>query len=373
MEDRSETVVFFGDFDYSYPRERLFDRGLRAQGVEVRECRYKPERTLIGWKRLVYLVPAYFTLLLQFRQVVREESDIQYVLAMRNNHLQLPLVKALTLWYGIPLIFDAFDSNYHGALLKGQSNLRSRWLWFLEFVGLRIPDLLIATTPEFACLYVETYHVSMDCFVIIPPGADEERFHPFKKRAVETDESDADPDEEPFRVVYWGHFHRHHGVGTILDAAARLDEDIRVELIGDGLARSALQTRAEEDGIDNVEFPGRASDEELQRRIDAADVCLGIFSDHLLAKCSITNKMCEALAMRKLVVTRHLPPGIDLRSGEHLLTVPPESPEELATTIMEIRDDEELHEGIAAGGYEYFQEHLGERAIGRRLAALPET
>lgn len=360
--DSSQTVIFFGDFDYSYPRERTFKRGLLTQGVQIRECRFRRDRTLIGWRKIALLLPAYFVLTVKAARIFRAEDDIDYVLAMRNNQLLLPLAKLVAILARRPLVFDAFDSNFHSAKLKNRRYARAVMLWVLEYMSLRIPNRLIATTAEFAQLYADTYGVSTETFTIVPPGADEEVFP--------TAERNATSDDGPLQVTYWGNFHAHHGVETIVDSAQLLDSTVQITLIGDGLRRTALERTATRQNIANVEFIGRVADDELVRLLKSTDVCLGIFSDHRLARCSITNKVCEALSMGKPVVTRTLPQSVGLRSGEHLLTVEPESPDDLASALVRLRDDVELRNVLARNGNAYFADHLSERAIGRRLADL---
>lgn len=350
-------ICFFGDYDYSYPRERILKRGLEKNEVEVIECQLSDSRKLIGWKKILYLVPSYFNLWRKFRKI--EEKDVVSIIVPRNNHLLLPLARYLARVANSKLIYDAFDPLYFTAEMKGKSKFKQKILFYIEKLSLTLPDYLLVETEGFADLYSETFSIPKEKFIIVPAGADEEIFYPqknVKKR-------------NKFTVLYWGGFHPHHGVETIIRAAEKLTDydDIEFVLVGKGMEYQKMVSLSDELGLDNVVFKGRVSNSELVELIASSDVCLGIFSKYELALCSITNKVLEALAMKNAVITEKSPLIKIFSHRNNIYLVSPDSPEELAKAIMEVKRDSNLRIKISNNGYYFFKTHFSDEKLAKRL------
>jgi len=84
---------------------------------------------------------------------------------------------------------------------------------------------------------------------------------------------------------------------------------------------------------------GMLSHAELRRRTLAADVCLGVFGTSAKAARVVPNKVYDALACGRPVVTADTPAAREvLRDGEEALLVPAGSAEALAAAIERLRD-----------------------------------
>ena len=77
-----------------------------------------------------------------------------------------------------------------------------------------------------------------------------------------------------FNVIYGGNVGAAQGLGVALDAAKLLRESPQVQfvIIGDGVEREALETRASEQGLDNVRFLGSRPPDQMARYFAFADV-----------------------------------------------------------------------------------------------------
>jgi len=173
------------------------------------------------------------------------------------------------------------------------------------------------------------YSITPDRFVRIPPAADEDRFYPrdAPKRAV-------------FTALYWGNFLPHHGVDVMLDAAAILKKESSIEFVflGAGPYKAIAEAYAAEQSLFDVRFEGFVNQPELHEWIGRSHVCLGVFSEDVRALASITNKVCEAAASGKAIITEDSPP-IHQRftEQESIITVPPGSPDALAVTLESLQ------------------------------------
>ena len=358
-------VCFFGDFDPDYPREAVVRRALRRAGATVFECNCAIKHSAKGrGGGLLYVPRAYRALLLRSSQY---RDRITHFYVPHNNHTIVPLAWLLARKNGAAVIVDAFDPAFQIALLHGRGEMEARLRSWTERVALSMADRVLVTTDEFRVLYTEMHGLNPARIRVIPPGADEMKFRARDRLGLRDD---------GFSVLYWGRFHRHHGVRTIIQAAELLTghDGIRFDLVGDGLEADGARRLASELNLGNVRFHGFTGDEELVDSIERADVCLGLLSQHVCAQCSITNKVSEALAMGKAVITAESPATKRVFSHrQHAYLVQPENPRALAEAILELQADEQLRERLGREGKQLYTDQLSEQAIARLLARVLAT
>ncbi len=107
---------------------------------------------------------------------------------------------------------------------------------------------------------------------------------------------------------------------------------------------------------------------ELPAIIRTADICLGIFGDTDKTTRVIPNKVYEAIAMKKPVISADTPAIRELFTDrENILLCRRADPEDLMAKILELCHDARLRERIAEGGYQLFQERLTSRILGKGL------
>jgi len=94
---------------------------------------------------------------------------------------------------------------------------------------------------------------------------------------------------------------------------------------------------------------------------------LGNFGDTPLAPLVISNKVYEALAMRKPVITSDMPANREFfREGEAVL-IPLVNPEALANAILMLKNNPVIREQIAQKGHERFLESASTKVLGQEL------
>lgn len=154
----------------------------------------------------------------------------------------------------------------------------------------------------------------------------------------------AAPDRHPALVVYTGTLGKMDDCGQIVSAAEALQRrgrrDIRIAVLGDGMERPALERRAADLGLTNLEFRGLVTKAEVVRWLHRASCAIVTFGPAPVLGTVSPNKVFDALAAGVPIVQttqgwlRHL-----LEREACGLTVPHGAAAALADAIERIVDD----------------------------------
>jgi glycosyltransferase involved in cell wall biosynthesis len=160
----------------------------------------------------------------------------------------------------------------------------------------------------------------------------------------------------------------YEGLDTLVAAVADLRAagvPIRLLVVGDGVARPALERRARALGA-AVTFTGRVPASEVRRHHAALDVFVVPRRDERVCRLVTPLKPVEAMASGLPVVASDLPALSELVRHEHTgLLVPPERPDALAAALRRLVEDPRLRSSLGAAG----RAHVAERRTWTRVAA----
>jgi glycosyltransferase involved in cell wall biosynthesis len=279
------------------------------------------------------------------------------------------LARLLTWLRRKPLVWDIFMSIYLIAVERGLHQHSRLTVWAIrqiERFACRLPDRLILDTTEYVEWFGRTHGVKSDRFRLVPTGADDRVFQP-----LETPQ----PDPRFFTILYYGSFTPNHGVPVMIEAARLVGDDpnIRFVLIGNGPEKDRVQALAQHYRLTNVAFIAWVDQAELTRHIARADVCLGVFGVTPQSMMTVQNKIYEALAMRKPVITGNSATiRASFQNEEHLVLVSRTDPRELADAIRHLQREPETRQAIACKGYQRFGESFATQKIGERTRSYLE-
>lgn len=171
-------------------------------------------------------------------------------------------------------------------------------------------------------------------------------------------------------VGFWGKFIPLQGVPVIVRAAKILaaEKGIFFELIGSGQTFQESSELAKQLGLTNLEFTGLLAFEDLPARLKNFDVGLGIFGATPKTQRVIPNKIYEALALAKPVITAATPAIEELFTDrQNILLCQTADPADLAAKILLLKNDPVLRQSIAHSGYRLYQEQCRPAVIGKQL------
>jgi glycosyltransferase involved in cell wall biosynthesis len=171
------------------------------------------------------------------------------------------------------------------------------------------------------------------------------------------------PAHEPLIVGTAAILEHRKGVDVLLDAVARVDAPVRVEIFGDGSLRGALEQQARTLGVD-VTFHGRVDD--VRARLEGLDVFVLPSRDE-----NLPMALLEAMAAAVPPVATGVGGVPELIVDGHSgLLVAVDDPDALAAAIASLARDPERRERIARQAAQRVANEFEAKALGRRMVAL---
>jgi glycosyltransferase involved in cell wall biosynthesis len=349
-------VCYLGAYDPDYPRNLILRRGLAHHSVEVVECRVSAR--LNTRQRAAALAP-------QFRAVA-DQCDV-IILAEFNQTLAW-FAGAMARRYRKGLVVDAFTPVYDSAVydraVVHPRTLAAWRYWFADYLTLHPPLFwpytVIADTNQHRQYYIQAFGGRPGTISVIPVGASREWFE-----AESTPRGDGN-----VLVLFYGTYIPLHGIDTILNTAhlLRAQPHIRFELIGRGQTYAAMQALATELRLENVSFLESVPPAQLPGLVARADICLGIFGTTDKAQRVVPNKVYQALALGKAVISADTPALRDaFNPGEHLIATPPGDARALADAIAALAADPDRRRQLGAAGRTRMAAEFSEAILGPRL------
>jgi len=178
-------------------------------------------------------------------------------------------------------------------------------------------------------------------------------------------------ESEAFRIVYAGAHGMWNGLEQILDAAAILRDQSRIEFlfIGDGERRDALIERAQTEGLDHVRFLGPVPKREAFRLLQEASASIIVTWDHPFQKMILANKLFDYLAAGRPTIVAAVGEMEELvREADAGIVVPPGRPDLLADAILRLaRLAPEDRQRLGENGRRYVIKHCQRRHLADRI------
>lgn len=344
-------VLYFGTYDPEYSRNRVLIDGLRDNGVGVIECRDDS----LGLKK-------FWKLFLKFARI---KSDYDAVVIGFFGPLMVTFAKLIT---RKPVIFDPlvflYDTNVMDRKVVRPGTFRAFYYWFLDWLNLRLADMILLDTEEHIKYASKEFSVRTDKFKKLFIGTREDVYHLMEKSS----------EAKNFLVEFHGFFNTLQGVEFIIHAAKKLEshEDIKFIIIGGGKDKIKHFKLAEDLKIRNIEFIGLMDKKELALKIAKADICLGIFGTSDKARRVIPNKVYECVSMKKPVISADTPAIRELFTDDDLTLVKIADAEAIAAAILKLKGNRELREKLANNAYEKLVSNASAKILGLKFKEMIE-
>lgn len=185
----------------------------------------------------------------------------------------------------------------------------------------------------------------------------------------------APPADGPFTVGYAGNLGIAQGLGIVLDAAERLqNEPVRFVLLGDGPLAADLRAEAARRSLDRVDFRPGVPVREVASFFRSCHALLVPLRDHHLFDDFIPSKLYDAMAVGRpaIVAARGEAPDLVRRAGGGV-SVPPEDGAALADAVRELAARPDRARDLGRAGREAARELTRSRQVKRLEAILGEA
>lgn len=352
--DTPLTICYFGTYRPDYPRNRILINGLRRNGVTVLECQSRAPRSR------------------RRRELVRLHQPLsgryQALMVGFPGHAVMPLARKIARQQGAPVVFDAFTSLYGAQVLGRRKTAAWRpkgWKSFAaDWVACRMADLVLLDTAAHVDYLRKLTGLPANRFRTILAGSDIAEVTP-------TPVAPKPPGK--FLVHFHGHYSKFQGVDVIVRAAKLLEHrPIHFRLIGRGQEYARVAKLVQRLSVDNVEFLPDVDYAQLAGYLLQADLCLGVFGGGTLRPV-IPNKIYEALALGRPVLTGHLPAMDELFTADvHVAYCRPGDPKDLADQVLRLEGDVPLRQQLATEGRVLSERYLTPAKLGAELKIILE-
>ena len=362
------TACLFGTYVRQHSANRLLRQALVGAGYDVVECHeplWEETRTkgprYFSRSSLVRLgaryVAAAARLARRWREiaprapvvVVGFGGQLDVMLAQRLCRRRSGLVFA-------PLV-SLTETLVEDRRVFRPGSLRARGVGSLDRAAFRAADLVLADTAAHAGYLVEI-GAPPERVGVWPLGVEPE-FLPAPVLRP-----------EPRRVLFYGSCLPLHGLDTIVAAAARLGRAAEFQLIGSGPERARVEREARATGA-AVDWRDDVPLAELPGELGRAAVVLGVFGAGRKAAMVVPNKVYQAAAAGRPLVTRDGPALREvLRPDEQCLVCPPADPEALAAAIGRLLREPELAARLGRAARAHVLERFAPERQALRLGAL---
>ena len=231
---------------------------------------------------------------------------------------------------------------------------------------------IVVVTPAFRDHLVRRWGVAATKISVVQNGVETKLFAPSAQGAQIRSEMSL---YNNFVVSYIGTMGMAHGLGTVLEAAERMQivsPEVVFMLVGEGADRERIEQIAAKKKLTNIRFVPQQPREKIPSYIAASDVCLVLLKKSEVFDTVIPTKMLEFMSCGKPVIlgVRGQAKKI-LESSRGGLCVQPENPEALCKAIEELRTNDYLRHSLGRNGREYIVQNLSrERTASDYLEVL---
>jgi glycosyltransferase involved in cell wall biosynthesis len=273
------------------------------------------------------------------------------------GHVDMPVARRVA--RGRPVVFNPLvslaDTLVEDRAVVSARSPRAAALRQIDRRAFRSADLVVADTEAHAAYFRETFGLPDERVEVALVGAEDALFRPGDVQSV------------PFHALFVGKLVPLHGLETIL-AAAAIAPEIPFAVVGDGQLAPLLAARPA--NVEHVSWLDYAALPDAYRRAGCA---LGIFGTGAKAARVIPNKVFQALACARPVITGDTPAARELLTHEaDALLVPPGNGDALAEAVRRLARDEVLAGRLATAGRATYEVRSSETVLGTRWRNLLE-
>lgn len=171
--------------------------------------------------------------------------------------------------------------------------------------------------------------------------------------------------DDCFNIVFAGNIGEAQGLDLLIDAAAELKEhsNISFYIVGDGRAKQRLSEFAENNGLLNVHFVGKVSEQEADRYIHFADCAYLSFKDNPVFNMTIPAKLQSYMACKTPIIAASSGESAEIINNAGCGIVSERNPKELSECILNISQNKDRLLEMREKAYKYYSENFNKQKL----------
>ncbi|MEM4396996.1 MAG: glycosyltransferase [Candidatus Woesearchaeota archaeon] len=317
----------------------------------------------------------FFEYLKMFFRIIKRDYDI-IILRGKPVFLLAYLTKII---HRKKILFDVFISDYESLCVVKKTiknKLLKKLIWFSDKFACEKSDFNILDTKFHIEYFVNEFKLNKKKFEVVFVGADDKIFFP-EKKIISNDNRN-----KKFKIAFYGSFIPGHGIDVMLKAAKLIEKDKEInpknennivfDFIGYGPLHNEMVDLSKKLKNKNVNFLGWINFNELPKKLQEYDLCLGLFDDSVeKVKRVIPTKVFEILALKKVCITgKNKCMEYYFKDNENILLCEMGSPEDLAEKIKFAYLNKEKTKKIAEIAYIYYKKTFTPKKIGEKVKEI---
>lgn len=358
-------VEWVGTYERDYPRTRVLVEGLRAHGVQVVE-RHRPVWERTRHKAGGFLAPgrlaragaayagAWGSLALG---ELRDRAPLDAVVAGYPAQPDAVPAWALARARRARLVVDMMISlvDTLGDDRGRAGGAARRALAAADRAALAAADIVLVDTAANAEFMVRRFRVPRGRIVVAPVGAEPDAFPP------------SPVPDGPCHALWYGKLSPMHGLDVIVEAA-RIPGTPPIRLVGEGQLDGWLADELRRDAPRHLQHVPWVEYDRLRDEMASAGMVLGIFGRSAKAQRVVPNKVFQAMAAGRPIITADTP-GVRevLTHGVDAVLVPAGQPAALAAAMIALAGDPAARRRLGAAARARYEQVGTPAAVARPL------
>ncbi len=237
-------------------------------------------------------------------------------------------------------------------------------------------NCVTVVTPAFKDYLIQNWGLPAEKIAIVENGVETELFAPASPSVMQPLRRELGLDSK-FVVSYIGTMGNAHGLGTLLDAASQLRQqlpEVQFLLVGEGAEKRQIQASARSQGLTNIHFLDQQPRERIPALISASDACLVLLKKTDVFKTVIPTKMLEFMACERPLIV-----GVEGQAREIMETaqagiaIEPENSQALAAAINQLVENPEARDMMGKQGREYIIKKFSRAATAQKYLEIIQS
>jgi glycosyltransferase involved in cell wall biosynthesis len=304
--------------------------------------------------------------------VLRYKPDLIY-----RRHSMFCSEYFLSRLFKIPCVVEVNGVVSYESETSLKGDRFSQWLISdIEKYSFKRADRYIVVTSKLKEILINDYDIPAGKITVVENGANTELFRPMD---VTIAKRECNLNIENTYLCFVGSLAIWHGVEYFISAMPLILKeypDVRALIVGESLLKSELENQANQLNIsDKVVFAGRISYEKVPWYINASNICVvPSWQYGKTQKIGLSSlKLCEFLACGKPVVASRISGFEFIEDNDCGYLVNPESPQDLASSIIKLLGDPISQKRMGENGKKYVTKNRSWEMQSKKVAEVCEN